>query len=241
MIPTNAGIIYMSFGKTSLGAATKSLESIRKLGIDLPVISVGTQPIPGTTFMEWKGERPFGKGPLENCGFRAGMVKPFLYQYSPFKYNLYLDADIEAMSDFSQGFNLLRYHDICIADSRRTNLREFYTYEKTEKEWEIGHKEKRYTIKVFGDYKYHPINSGVIFFKNNGRSKLFFKEWYKEWLRFPGWDEQMAFLRAERNCSTTDINHLPIQWNTQRMMNGIIFYHHWGTARDIAESKEQKP
>jgi hypothetical protein len=232
MTRSNTGIIYISFGPNSLEAAKESIASIRRLGIEYPIISVGTYPIPGTEFHEWKDGNIWGDHPWRGHRFLAGKVKPFLYKYTTYKYNLYLDADTEAIENFDFGFKYLEEYDVCVADDTRRPLEMTYVNIKTEPEWDWAREERDFTIKYLDQDNTIMINSGIIFFRLSQGAKNFFDNWYAEWLRWAQWDEQMALLRAEHNCTDTKILRLPSHWNEHNPDKRRIFWHKWGSARD---------
>lgn len=71
------GIVYMSFGKNAARAIRQSVNSLHRLGIDIPVCAIGDTPVRGCQFVEWTGESPFDPEQRRNFQFRAGRVKPF--------------------------------------------------------------------------------------------------------------------------------------------------------------------
>lgn len=237
----DAGIIYMTFGEMSALAASESLISIRKQGIDLPAISVGTIKVPGTTFVEWVLQRPYNEQKvIRRQRFQAGKVKPFLHKFSPWAYTLYLDADTEIMGDITPGFEFLKKYDLCVANDNRRPLKDFYKFTKVAIEWDEYRRERDFTIEFLGKSKYNCINSGVIFWRNSPDAIHFFQTWYDEWLRFGLWDEQMAFLRAEHSCPNTKILHLDPIWNEQNAKKPKLIWHKWGYARDYHKLPEKK-
>jgi len=241
----DTGIIYISFGKTSAEDAAKSLASIRKQNIDLPAISIGSYPVPGTEFISWRGHTPWVDNPEIHEEFFAGYVKPFIPEYTPFKYNLYLDADTKILDDITLGFQYLRENDVCVTDSRRWYVEQLYTEENADgKDSTAVRNERDYTIKHLNNPHTKLINTGVIFFKAGYATMTLFQNWYKEWQRFALWDEQLAMLRAMYNCSkTVKIIRLPAIWNYhhQNMPTNppekIKIFHKWWTARDTEETK----
>src|SRR4026209_1673111 len=87
------GIIFMCFGLKAGAAASRSIFSLRRLGYNYPVTVVGDRRVNGTEYREWIGESPFDLSQRDNFKFRAGRVKPLLYQCSPYDWTLYVDAD----------------------------------------------------------------------------------------------------------------------------------------------------
>jgi len=230
----NCGIIYACFGEVSQAAAEASLASIRRLGIELPAISVGTHAVKGSEFMAWRGAYPWGEHAWAGKRFRAGRVKPFLYQYSPWEFNLYLDADTLAMEDFRSGFERLQRADLAIAIDERRPLEDQYRFTKTGPEWDEARAERDATSARLGKGLHQMINTGMIFFRRSAASEWFFRQWQREWALWGGWDEQMAWLRAEQDCPEVKVKHLPGYWNEHDAQKRRIFWHQWGSARDQA-------
>ena len=226
----NIGIVYAVFGPSSAIAAKESLVSIRKQGITIPAVSTGTREVRGATFIPWEGLDPW-VGTQTRQGYLAGRVKPFLYNYSPFEFTLYLDADTEICGNIMPGFELLREYDVCIADDGRF-IENIYKYNKLGAEWNWARDERDFTSALLGKPKNREINSGVIFFRKSSQAEKFFVKWYEEWTRFQQWDEQFAFLRAEHDCPETKIKHLPQTWNEHDPTKPKIIWHKWGYARD---------
>ena len=221
------GIIYAAFGERSAAAVLNSYHSIKA---SIPAIVVGTHPVPGLAFSEWQEETPW-TGAQKGRKFLAGKVKPILYDYSPFEYTLYLDADTEICGDIIPGFNFLEEYDFCIAEDGRY-IENTYKYTKLEPAWDWARKERDFTTGFLGKSQNREINSGVFFFRKGLRAKELFEEWYAEWLRYQQWDEQFAFLRAAHSCPGTKIKYLPRIWNEHNPTKPKIIWHKWGTARD---------
>jgi hypothetical protein len=232
----NIGIIYISFGEVSAQAAKESLESARHYSGNIPAISIGTHPVEGTTFIPWKGQSPWEEGAPVKYSFYAARIKPFLIQYSPFEYNLYLDADTEICGDILPGFKILFDHDLCIAYSRKWHVEDLYRDDGAAgPQWDVPKKERDYTHKLLGGDQNKLINTGVIFFHKGLAATQFFNGWYGEWERFSHWDEQLAFIRTEHLMPETKILHLPSVWNYHHRRQPdmpIVIWHKWWTARD---------
>ena len=230
------GIVYIAFGDKAREEVQRSYESIRDVGVDLPVMAIGDRSVSGLAFTTWDGAPPFhGTGPMS---FRAGEVKPFLLSLSPFKNTLYLDADTTMVKDFTEGFENLKYYDICVS----------YHVKRTGEEW--------YVDEIFGDPQSVPvcptsimerektqdiigarmpfINTGVIFFRDSEPTREFFDRWYREWKVFREWDEQMAFHRAIARTDGLKVLLLPPKWNQKYPDENTIILHGMGkgTARE---------
>lgn len=232
---SSIGIVYITFGKRSAAAALKSYESVCRYH-DIPAIAIGDYDPGDMMYMEWNHDSPWQDDEPVGQRFYAGRIKPFLYEYSPFDRTLYLDADTEICQPISTGFEVLDIYNLAIADDPRI-LENTFKNSKPGPAWDWIREQRDFTHDYIGKPSNPQINTGVIFFRKSKITRLFFKEWYKEWLRFPKWDEQMAFMRAEHNLrDKVEILHLVSKWNTNNIdMPDKIIYHMWGLqkARDL--------
>jgi hypothetical protein len=234
-LPISRGIVYVAFGERSARAVSNSYHSILKY-CNLPALVVGDYHVPGIPHCYWNGMSPWAMHEPLGQRFYAGRVKPFLYDYSPFDRTLYLDADTEAYDSVTQGFEYLDNYDICIADDPRT-LESTFRHSKPGPKWDWIREQRDFTHNYLRRESNPQINTGVIFFAKSDLTKLFFENWYEEWQRFPRWDEQMAFMRAEHNLSgSVAVCHLDTKWNTNNSeLPDKIIHHMWGQqkARDL--------
>ncbi len=220
----SVGLVYMAFGPKAALAVRKSVATLRRVGFDYNVCVVGDTPVEGFQFVPWTGESPFDPTQRKNFMFRAGRVKPFLYELSPFKRTLYLDADTQFLGDISAGFNLL--NDTCLAITQ-----EYLTvgelYNKFMAGWEINIEERAQTIKegISPDEPF--VNSGVIFFKKTNKAKETFSLWHKEWMRYQQWDEQLSLMRAIYQVQPERI-YLSPKWNDPQIHEDTIIFHDYG-------------
>lgn len=226
------GIAYIAFGKKAQREAEKSILSIRDVGVNLPVISVGDIGVSGTLFRSWKLSTPFcGDGKFS---FRAGEVKPFLCKLSPFQNTLYLDADTTIKKDFTAGFDYLRGNDICVSYHVNPAGETWYVDEvfgDPKLSPKISHssvKERELTQGMIGNKRMPFVNTGVIFFRASNITEVFFQTWYREWMIFRDWDEQMAFHRAMVRCPETKVLLLPPVWNQKYENKDTIILHRMG-------------
>jgi hypothetical protein len=208
------GIVYVSFGKKSAIAVQNSYGSIVNMGASIPTAVIGDNEIPNMENIKWNGDAPlYNKGGM----FLAGAVKPFLYDLSPFDYTLYLDADTTVYGNIMAGFDPLDENDICVANHyiglRIGNVDE--SPEKTE------------TINLVGNIFF--LNSGVIFFRKSDATKCVFENWYKEWVKYGGWDEQMALHRSIYKCPNVKIFFMPEIWNEKYKQDDTIIWHQMGS------------
>jgi hypothetical protein len=213
------GLLYMCFGEAAVCEMTKSIQSLRNVGSDLPVAVVGDNKTAAVLdlhkagvkeFIHWTGQDPFDKSQDAHFQFRAGRVKPFLYDLSPFKETLYIDCDVEFLIDIEMVFNHLKHWDFIIAQERLM-LSELYNRPRAG--WKHNIIEKGATIDEFagnGDIPF--LNSGMFLWRKNKKVKSLFELWHEEWLKFQQWDEQAALMRA-LNTSEVRLFVLSEIWN----------------------------
>ncbi len=224
------GILYMCFGEKAAREVRKSMESLRSVGLQIPVCTVGDRPVRGAQFIEWKGESPFDVSQRANFQFRAGRIKPQLCELTPFERTLYIDADTEFMSDFLAGFELLGEYDMALAEEL-LNIGQLYN--KPRAGWEINILERDATIdELGGNREMKFLNSGVIFSRKNEQVQRLFEAWGRQWLRYQQWDEQLALMRALHECPV-NYKALPVDWNHPHRNKAKIIFHNYGrgTAR----------
>lgn len=210
VVPADAGVIYMSFGEKAANLIRRSLDTLVRHSGSLPAVVIGDTKLDGVPFIPWRGESPFDSDQKVNFQFRAGRVKPYFYELSPFQRSLYLDADTEILQDIRGGFGYLNNYDFAVAQERHSILG-LYNTEKGR--WHHDMEEREKTIEEFGGIGHFPfINSGVFFWKKNERTQALFENWAREWLRFQQWDEQAALLRAI-NKTLVKVLVLSESWN----------------------------
>lgn len=214
----SVGLVYMAFGEKAKKAVKKSIATLKRLGYSYPVCIVDEE--------MWAGESPFDANQRRNFQFRAGRIKPFLYQYTPFEYNLYVDADTKFMKPIHNAFLELDSNDLVVTEEK-LSLRDLYN--KKLAGWEINLLERDTTIiEIGGDDTQKFINSGVFLFKQNKKTVNLFKDWNKEWLRFQEWDEQLALMRAIHNNDAA-VKRLSVEWNSPQARDDTIIFHNYGT------------
>lgn len=222
----SVGIVYMAFGKKSAEGVISSANSLRCVGLDIPICVVGDTPVEGMQFIEWPGQSPFDGKCAQNFQFRAGRIKPGLYELIPFERTLYIDADTEFMSKkVLDGWKYLDDHDMALAQEL---LEIGQLYNKPRAGWEINIKERDATIKFLGgDPKVKFLNSGVIFFRKSDVTAKVFKAWGEEWLKWQQWDEQLSLIRAIHRCQI-NIKMLDPEWNHPHRDQAKIIFHNYG-------------
>lgn len=227
----SAGIMYMAFGDKALQAVKRSNATLRRLGVQYPVTIVGEfseDNLPQDyNLIPYEGQSPFDLSKAKKFQFRAGRIKPQLCRLSPYKYNLYIDADTKFIQPVHQGFELLEEYDIVLTEEKLT-LEDLYN--KKLAGWELNLLERDATMIELGEgseaQKF--VNSGVIFFRRNKKTFQLFADWHKEWLRFQEWDEQLALMRAVHKSKDLKVKYLPYHWNSPHLSDETIIFHDYG-------------
>ena len=218
------GLMYVAFGEKAMHAVRHSVATMKRLGVDYPVCVVGDQVSEEFVSLLWEGQSPFDATQKRNFQFRAGRIKPYLYDLSPFDYTLYMDADTEFYHDVFPGFDLMNTYQFAIAQELLTVEQ---LYNKSLAGWEINIQERDYTMDLLNNGKEPFINSGVFFFSKNETTKKLFTAWGEEWLRYQQWDEQLALMRAIAS-SKPKVKYLPTIWNNPYATDDSIIFHDYG-------------
>jgi hypothetical protein len=219
------GVVYAAFGRQAQGMCMKSVFSLRRHNRNLPVVVVGDMPMTlyGAKWTRWPKEvSVYNPKRKQQFQFESGIVRPRLYDFSPFEQTLYLDVDTEIRGSLDPGFDFLSTCDLAMA--QHTHPLDYYVKSRgrSKPEWIT-------TIEEFGGGSELYINSGVIFWKKNDLTKEVFRLWHEEWLRFPNWNEQLSLMRAIRRVDglwTAYINRRI--WNTNRPTDQTVIFHNYG-------------
>lgn len=223
----SVGLIFMAFGPKAGASVSRSIFSLKRLGVSYPVTVVGDRRVGGTDFLEWQGESPFDTSQRTNFKFRAGRIKPLLYQCSPYDWTLYVDADAVFMQPIEEGFKYLDKFDMVVTEES-LSLAELYN--KQLAGWEINIQERDVTVvEIGGDDTQKFINSGVMFFRKSKAVAKLFDDWHSEWMRFQEWDEQLALTRALHANPKVKVKRLPVAWNAPHLyQKDLVIYHAYG-------------
>lgn len=213
------GAMYLCWGGPASAQALSSIQSLRKHLPGLPVVVLGDagaveafRGTPGVTVIKpdvnpFKGEHMFG--------FLAGRVKPLLARHSPFARTVYVDADTEFKGSPQAGFDLLDRWDFVIAEAETRSLALTFPDNRTE----AGETAARLGT---SQLLYH--NSGLFFWRTNAATTQLFRLWGDEWMRYQGWDEQIALLRALLVSDAVWLN-VPYTWNCRSPSEAWMVYH----------------
>lgn len=212
------GVVYMVWGDKAARAAVISIGTLREVSPEMPVMIVGDHE--AETIAHNLANVLVVRldiDPFRIHTFLAGRIKPLLYDLSPWAQTLYVDADTKFRRVPDAGFALLKRWDFVVAETANRSLAS-----------EIcGPREVRYSREMLGAQELLYHNSGMLFWKRNERVERLFELWSEEWLRFEGWDEQMALMRA---LARSDVMFLtvPFTWNTNFPSQAKLLFHDFG-------------
>ena len=219
------GVVYAVFGRQAQGLCIRSIHSLLRYNKGMPVAVVGDirTELYGAKWIEWPKDKAVYNGKRKRrFQFESGIVRPALYDLSPFDQTLYLDADTEIRGDITPGFDFLSSCDLALAQHRHPLDYYVKSRGKSKPEW-------KQTIAEFGRGDDLYINSGVIFWKKNDLTKELFRLWHEEWMRFPNWNEQLSLMRAIRKMNGLWTTYLPREiWNTNHPNGNTIIFHDYG-------------
>jgi len=226
----NQGVIYMCWGKKAIMQADGSIASLRRQAPDMPVFVVGDR----EAERHYNNRTPFSLvdvDPFRPDGqFMAGRIKPLLYELSPFKQSLYIDADSTFVASPDFAFKLLDRWDFILAETENRSLIDTIA----------GPGETTWTAEWLGTPHLLYHNSGMLFWRKNEAVKELFDLWSEEWLRFQNWDEQVALLRALLR-SKAIYCHVPYIWNCRESNKAALVYHRFGTRAAWKFPRTRKP
>lgn len=207
----------MAFGDRAQAEAQQSIETLRR-HCDLPVTIIGRDiPLDG----DFHGTPTEGLAKGQSV-FLPGRVKPRLWELSPYRQTLYLDADTRVNADPTPLFGILDAGwDLALAIGQAARFLA---------DTKFGEAEKHETIQLLGNDLLYYYNSGVLLWAKNERTEALFRNWGDEWRHFGNWDEQLALMRALWKTRELKFMTLPICWN-QRKPEGALIYHDTGNRR----------
>jgi len=218
------GVIYMTWGHTAMKEADRSMGTLWKYNPAMPVLVIGD----AAAEAHYKASKkvifkliktdPFDETRPQSQQFRAGRIKPLLYNLSPFDQSLYVDADSQFQSSPNFGFSLLDKWDFVVAETETRSLLNSIA----------GLQETHWTANWVGTPHLLYHNSGLLFWRKNKVVEKLFQLWSNEWLRFQGWDEQVALLRALLRSEAVFLT-VPYTWNCREGTKTMLLHHWFGT------------
>jgi hypothetical protein len=197
------GVVYIAYGTPAMREATYSIETLKKVHPDWPVVVIGDRRIQCDRFIMFEDDT--GGTPGRNA-------KTNLNNLTPFQQTLFLDADTRVFGSLSVGFDALTAGwDLVIVPSQGSEFAHLDSDEREATFFELGENLVQ-------------LNTGVMWFKKSHRVDRLFSFWRTEWQRWKDKD-QGALLRALHRCS------LKI-WLMGRPFNGgQVVQHRFGACR----------
>lgn len=193
------GAVYVAFGTPYLAMALVSATTLRASNPDLAIHIISDHPANiGGAMPFWNDSidiwTQIDDDPKNNRRYKTG-----LQSYVNFDKVVYLDSDTIITGDMSVAFKYLEYFDLCARAHRgmqtHSNLAKVKLFDDGLTVQDLPH-----------------WNGGVIFFRNNKRTKSFFQNWQKEFLRLGQKFDQPALAKAliESDCRILSLDE---RWN----------------------------
>jgi hypothetical protein len=151
--------------------------------------------------------------------YRSREAKTTLSLITPYENTLYLDADVFPVKPIPEICGFLEGHDVAMVRDQKPTLGECN---------HIDPAEIAFTLTREGitpnSIQY---NGGVILWRKNAATDLFFEQWHKEWSIFQKHD-QAAQIRAIAKTGIS-IAEMPVEYNTPPFRFGLKNLEHEGT------------
>jgi hypothetical protein len=246
------GAVYIAFGTKAVENVAVSVSLLKQFAPDLPVAVItdsrksleiaSLQPAPRGAWRiaEGLGSPSARRNTLMGTGDRfwdyviehvdldrgARAIKTRIYQLSPFRKTLYMDADTEMKSDPQHGFDLLELVDLVIGQDTVKIFNENTHPHMVAEEMHVTRTETN-----GGDGCYY--NTGAMFFRRSQRMKTLMQRWHEEWKRYQRQD-QPAMFRAMNACPVR-IAAMRQPWNFHHYKAAeFIFHPHRRASREGA-------
>lgn len=180
------GVVYVAYGDKAQQEAAYSIDTLRESNPGTAVAVISDYRLADMTGIQ-------RLDPYEHYHFfdltnaqKARYRKVHLYEYTPFDYTLYVDADTRIYGDLSPIFDILRDGwELVITPGQQYG---------DEWLWHVDKAEREYTAESIGYYA-QVLAGGVFGFRKTEAVELFFKYWQADWYVYKG-EDQAALLRA---------------------------------------------
>ena len=206
------GIIYVAYGDLAIKGCQASMLSAKHQHPGVQVAVVSDREVQGADFKIVQPSLDIG----------AREYKTNVYQYSPFDYTLFLDADTLVVGSLQAGFStLVQGWDVVMAlDYRQTLSRIDH----------IPPADVNDAIALVGTGEYPHYNAGMIFWRKGEAVERMYQLWHEEWSRFR-FRDQAALVRAIYR-SRVKLWTVSWQWNTHREEKAKhVFHNHHSVDR----------
>lgn len=192
----DCGVIYVAFGIPYLLQTLHSYRTLRRNNPDIPV-KIITNVLSYTVADPLLTIQHIDAPDEENRKYKTSV-----YQYSPFRKTLYLDADTEVLGDISLGFEFLEWADIAIRPAPCL-IKNVSTEPDPKKAYHLA--------RTWGEF-----NGGVFFFRKSGECERFFRYWNDDIKENDLKRDQKALLRSIAQNRSMSIWPLGPAWNYTR-------------------------
>ena len=196
------GVVYIAYGWRAVKEAGYSIKTLRQHN-DLPVTVIGER-VDATRYIAF-----------DDRASRGRWAKCNLYELTPYRRTLYLDADTRVHGALDGGYDILGDgYDIAMSPS---------PVQGDGILWHVSDEEREATYRELGRNLLQ-LQGGMMFWRKNARTAAFFQAWREEWGRWRGQD-QAALLRALHRTPLR-LWLLSNEWN-----GGSLIEHRYGAAR----------
>ena len=205
------GALYIAFGEKAIENTAVSARLLKEYAPDLPIAVVTDDRtiLAGEELVDYVIEH-------KDMDPGARSIKTRIYQLSPFRKTLYLDADTEMQSSPQHGFDLLELVDLVIGQDTVRIFNENMHPHMVKEEMIATRSETN-----GGEGTYY--NTGVMFFRRSEQMRILMQCWHEEWLRFQRQD-QPAMFRAMYHCPVR-IAAMRSPWNTHHRKDAKFIFH----------------
>ena len=200
-----AGIIEVAYGDKARQSCEVSLKSAIAHHPGIQSVAISDKLIPSANATLLYPDLDLG----------AREYKTQAYQYSPFEYSLFLDADTVVVGSLQAGFTALQdgWDVVAALDFRQTVKRIDH----------IPQNDIQETLKLVGTGEYPHLNTGMLFFRKCPEVEEMYQMWHEEWLKFK-YRDQAALVRAIYR-SRVKVWTVAWQWNTHRQEKAKHLWH----------------
>lgn len=202
----NRGVLYIAFGDPFLKEMLLSAESVKKHCSDLHITAFADQPIE-SRFID------------RTQVIEVTHLRPKIdyISHTPYDQTLFLDTDTLIDHDIEDMFDILGKYDLGVTH-------------------DLARKRKKYTERIpeYGSipYSFSEVNTGVIAFQKNGRTKELFEYWkhyfYKYYDIVP-WDQPSFRIALWKSSAQAHV--FPVEYNIRSRLNREKqrrFHHEFG-------------
>lgn len=206
------GVLYIVFGENFVKEMLFSAESVKKHNPELHITAFCDKPVESEFIDDVR---------IINVGHLRPKID-YIHQ-SPYDQTLFLDTDTIITYDISDMFDLLEVHDMALVhDLARKRLK----YAKTIPEYENI------------PYAFSELNTGVIVFSDNEKTKALFKRWkdnFYKYQKYSPWDQPTFRISLWETIKEDNLSLyvMPVEYNIRSKANREKqrrFHHEFGEA-----------